>query len=318
MPGQQRRRLDVLRQGRPAALRPQLRQPRDLLRVRPRTRCRRAATSCASSSSPPASPTSRRARARRAGQLYVDGQLVANDRVPGHHARRLQPRRPDLRCQPGLGRDPGLPRPLPFTGTMHTVTVDLSGDLITDTRARCAWPWPGSRTGRSSCLSADRTAGGTCGLGHERGRRRYGPESGGPAAARGGARAAGRGHDPPARVRRHPAGAGGRRGGGLDSGHAGRLGGRAVARARSEPATRGDQVAGHLEPVLRRNPELAAIHQRLLSPSFRRDQLPALERLPWLERPPWPERPAQIRPRPRSSSRSPNASGRCSGRPPPC
>jgi arylsulfatase len=25
--------------------------------------------------------------------------------------------------------------PFPFTGTLHTVTIDLSGDLITDTEA---------------------------------------------------------------------------------------------------------------------------------------------------------------------------------------
>jgi LuxR family maltose regulon positive regulatory protein len=47
-----------------------------------------------------------------------------------------------------------------------------------------------------------------------------------------------------------------------------------------------------IEPVLRRNPELAAIHQRLLSPSFRRDQLPV--------RAPAPDRASASAPAPRS------------------
>ena len=58
-------------------------------------------------------------------------------RVPGHHADRLQPRRPHLRRQPGLARSSRTtrPAPFPFTGTLHTVTIDLSGDLITDTES---------------------------------------------------------------------------------------------------------------------------------------------------------------------------------------
>ena len=58
-PGRRRRRLLLLRQGRPAALRLQLRRTRPLSgRPRPSTGRPRAVTRCATSSSPPASPTS--------------------------------------------------------------------------------------------------------------------------------------------------------------------------------------------------------------------------------------------------------------------
>jgi LuxR family maltose regulon positive regulatory protein len=53
-----------------------------------------------------------------------------------------------------------------------------------------------------------------------------------------------------------------------------------------------------IEPVLRRNPELAAIHQRLLSPSFRRDLLPA--RAPAMARAPALARASAPAPAPRS------------------
>ena len=59
--------FSLLRARTTAALRPQLRQPRDLPGVRRRIRCPRAGTGCGSSSSPPASRTSPTARARRAG-----------------------------------------------------------------------------------------------------------------------------------------------------------------------------------------------------------------------------------------------------------
>ena len=49
---------------------------------------------------------------------------------------------------------PDYRAPFPFTGTLHTVTVDLSGDLITDTEAKCAWPWPASKPARTILLSA--------------------------------------------------------------------------------------------------------------------------------------------------------------------
>ena len=66
-------------------------------------------------------------------QLYVDGQLIAQDEFPVTTPVAFNPG--GLTC----GANPGSPvttdyqAPFPFTGTLHTVTVDLSGDLITDT-----------------------------------------------------------------------------------------------------------------------------------------------------------------------------------------
>jgi arylsulfatase A-like enzyme len=66
-------------------------------------------------------------------QLYVDGQLIAQDEFPVTTPVAFNPG--GLTC----GTNPGSPvttdyqAPFPFTGTLHTVTVDLSGDLITDT-----------------------------------------------------------------------------------------------------------------------------------------------------------------------------------------
>ena len=133
-------RLHVLHQGRPAALHPQLRRPRAAARrVRRRTRCRRAATNCASSSSRPAQPdiangkgspgpaaALRRRRARRRA------------RHPVHDPDHLQPRRADLRRRSGIDRSrPEYTAPFRFTGTLHTVTVDVSGELIDDPEASC-------------------------------------------------------------------------------------------------------------------------------------------------------------------------------------
>ena len=38
-------------------------------------------------------------------------------------------------ANPGSAVTTDYRAPFPFTGTLHTVTVDLSGDLITDTEA---------------------------------------------------------------------------------------------------------------------------------------------------------------------------------------
>ena len=49
------------------------------------------------------------------------------------------------------GADTGSPvwnkykPPFTFTGTIHSVTVDVSGELIKDTKPRCAWRWRGSK-----------------------------------------------------------------------------------------------------------------------------------------------------------------------------
>jgi arylsulfatase len=65
-------------------------------------------------------------------QLYVDGQLVAQSEFPVTTPIAFNPG--GLTC----GANPGSPvtadyrAPFRFTGRLHTVTVDLSGDLITD------------------------------------------------------------------------------------------------------------------------------------------------------------------------------------------
>jgi arylsulfatase len=68
-------------------------------------------------------------------QLYIDGALVGNAEAPTTVP---------LAINPGLltcGANPGSPvvedyeGPFRFTGTIHRVIVDLSGELITDAEA---------------------------------------------------------------------------------------------------------------------------------------------------------------------------------------
>ena len=89
-------------------------------------------------------------------QLYIDRHLVGQTDLP------VTTPSPPSRCaqlrrQPRLGGDPGLPGAVPFTGTLYSVTVDLSGDLIVDSEAeiRMAMCTPG-RTA-SVARSAKRT-----------------------------------------------------------------------------------------------------------------------------------------------------------------
>ena len=95
-------------------------------------------TSCASSSSRPASPTSPTARARPArAQLYIDGKLVGPGRHPGDHAavHRAWPAASSAAPTPGSPVSDKYKPPFAFTGTLHGVTVDVSGELIKDTDA---------------------------------------------------------------------------------------------------------------------------------------------------------------------------------------
>ena len=55
-----------------------------------------------------------------------------SSRSPPH---RLQPRGLTCGANPGLAVTTDYQAPFRFTGTLHTVTVDLSGDLTTDTEA---------------------------------------------------------------------------------------------------------------------------------------------------------------------------------------
>jgi len=70
------------------------------------------------------------------GQLYIDGQLVGQVEMDVTNPIML-----GLASGVAIGADPGSPvtdryqGPFDFTGTIYTVTVDVSGDLIRDTEA---------------------------------------------------------------------------------------------------------------------------------------------------------------------------------------
>ncbi|HEY3905749.1 MAG TPA: hypothetical protein VGM14_17710, partial [Streptosporangiaceae bacterium] len=66
-------------------------------------------------------------------QLYVDGQLIANSEFPVTTPIAFNPGGLTCGANPGSAITEDYQAPFPFTGTLHTVTVDLSGDLITDT-----------------------------------------------------------------------------------------------------------------------------------------------------------------------------------------
>ena len=71
------------------------------------------------------------------GQLYIDGKLVGQVDMPVTNPIML-----GLASGVAIGADPGAPvtlehyeGPFPFTGTLHSVTIDVSGDLIEDDEA---------------------------------------------------------------------------------------------------------------------------------------------------------------------------------------
>ena len=112
----------LLRQGRPAALRPQLRRPQPApASSSPEPLSRPARTSSASSSSRPASRTSPTARARPGRlQLYVDGDLVAEAEAPVTTPFAFNPGALTCGANPGSPVTPDYPSPFRFTGTLHT------------------------------------------------------------------------------------------------------------------------------------------------------------------------------------------------------
>ena len=71
-------------------------------------------------------------------QLYVDGDLVANAEFP--HTTPLIFELEGLSCGYDFGAPAaeGYKPPFPFTGTIHSVTFDLSGELISDDEAELA------------------------------------------------------------------------------------------------------------------------------------------------------------------------------------
>ena len=66
-------------------------------------------------------------------QLYVDGQLIAQNEFPVTTPIGFNPGGLTCGANPGSAITTDYVAPFPFTGTLHTVTVDVSGQLITDT-----------------------------------------------------------------------------------------------------------------------------------------------------------------------------------------
>ena len=68
-------------------------------------------------------------------QLYIDGELVAQAEFPVTTPVAFNPGGLTCGANPGSPVTPDYRPPFRFTGTLHAVTVDLSGDLITDTES---------------------------------------------------------------------------------------------------------------------------------------------------------------------------------------
>ena len=68
-------------------------------------------------------------------QLYVDGQLVAQEEFAVTTPVAFNPGGLTCGANPGSPVIPDYEPPFRFTGALHSVTIDLSGDLITDTGA---------------------------------------------------------------------------------------------------------------------------------------------------------------------------------------
>ncbi|MFI9184872.1 arylsulfatase [Streptomyces goshikiensis] len=65
-------------------------------------------------------------------QLYVDGRLVGESDMPVTTPITFNPGGMACGANPGSAVTPDYQAPFRFTGTLHSVTVDLSGDLIVD------------------------------------------------------------------------------------------------------------------------------------------------------------------------------------------
>jgi arylsulfatase A-like enzyme len=65
-------------------------------------------------------------------QLYLDGKLVADAEAPVTTPFVLNPGALTCGANPGSPVTPDYPSPFRFTGTLHQVVVDVSGELITD------------------------------------------------------------------------------------------------------------------------------------------------------------------------------------------
>jgi hypothetical protein len=82
---------------------------------------------------PPDVPNGKGAPGR--AQLYIDGTLVAETDMPVTTLVVLNPGGLTCGANPGSPVTPDYKAPFRFTGKLHTVTVDLSGELIKDSEA---------------------------------------------------------------------------------------------------------------------------------------------------------------------------------------
>jgi arylsulfatase len=72
-------------------------------------------------------------------QLYIDGKLAGNRDVPYTTLFLFNPGALTCGADPGSTVTDDYETPFRFSGTMHTVTVDLGGELITDPEAELAF-----------------------------------------------------------------------------------------------------------------------------------------------------------------------------------
>ena len=69
-------------------------------------------------------------------QLYVDGDLVGDAEAPVTIPFVINPGALSCGQNPGSPVTPDYRSPFPFTGVLHRVTLDVSGDLIEDSEAQ--------------------------------------------------------------------------------------------------------------------------------------------------------------------------------------
>ena len=105
-------------------------------RSNPKTSSRRAGTSSGSSSSRPGRQTCSAGKGAPGRlQLYVDGTLVGNAEAQITTPFMFNPGALTCGANPGSPVTPEYEGPFSFTGTLHSVTLDVSGELIQDPEA---------------------------------------------------------------------------------------------------------------------------------------------------------------------------------------
>ena len=81
---------------------------------------------------PPANRSAPTKGAPGRAQLYIDKRLVGQIEMPVTTPIAFNPGGMTCGANPGSAVTPDYQAPFRFTGTLHTVTIDISGDLIVD------------------------------------------------------------------------------------------------------------------------------------------------------------------------------------------